>query len=487
MNISGIKACKSGLSHHEDIEKMLSPREINGDRNRHRDLDVNGIDWCQLTLCNAMGFSRFARQCDDKSLNMLFCENVENNHVVSTSDTFVEVTKIKKRNGKSKSNIYNCETKRMTDIKGSLYGLPDALFLTQISNAEKYDSIPNTREKIQIFSARGMFTTSLYTKKIIPDYSDWKFCYRCDTTVDFSRHSPGDYKNILINSKLLCIIAFDTKLSPEFHLSFRRITGGYSNRCSSDLIGPSIDGMTNGQLNCNITTFGISLRNCDVYGMKKRKINIPWPTSTVFDCVLLDINNRYDSGNNIILTLLLICKALLDVDHCFEFITIKIVFSYGYKNFLSCCCQRDTDVSINNNVNLKKTFNKKNQSLLGWNNNTATFNAECIKIDDLSKKNKVGSNRLVIIVVKTVSHHIILYNYDSNNYVILKLNGSINGNINSNKIFPYVCTLYFLHLSCLFFFFVFFFDLLFLCVMHNRTFGQSKQKSGCLWLAQHMN
>ena len=475
MNISGIKACKSGWSHHEDIEKILSSGQINGNKNRHRDLDVNCIDWSQLTLCNAMGFSRFARQSDDKSLNILFCKNVENNHVVSTGDTFVEIKKIKNTNGKnqSQSNIHNCETKRMTEIKGCIYGLPDTLFLTQIFNEEKkYDSITNNTNKIcQIFSARGIFTTSLYTKKIIADCGYWNFCRRCETTIDFSTHSPGDYKNILINSKLLCIIAFDATLSPKFHLSFRRITGGYLNRYSSDLIGPSIDGMTNGKLNCNnidsnvdITQFGFSLRNCDVYGLTKRNSGIP--TGTVFDCVLLDINDRYDSGNNIIVTLLLICKALPDVDHCFEFITIQIVFSYGYKNFLSCCCQRDTNVSINNNVNLKKMFNKKNQSLLGWNNNTATFKAECIKINDESKKSKECTNRLIIIVVKTLSHHIILYNYDLNNYVILKLNCSIKGNINSNKIFPYVCKhCIFLDLSCLFFLvFLFFFDWLLVCV-----------------------
>ena len=92
-------------------------------------------------------------------------------------------------------------------------------------------------------------------------------------------------------------------------------------------------------------------------------------------------------------------------------------------------------------------FNKKNQTLFGWNDKTATFKAECIKIDDESKKNKVGSNsgvdmeynRLVIIVVKTANRHIILYNCDLNSHVILKLNCSINGIVNSNKIFPYVC------------------------------------------------
>ena len=492
MDTSGIKACKSGWSHHEDIEEKLSAGQINSDKSRHT--DVNGIDWCELTLCNAMGFSRFARQCDDKSLNILFCKNVANNHVVSTHDTFVEVKKIQKRNRKSESNIYNSETNRITEIKPCIYGLPDTLFLTQIFNPEKYDRFPNNTKKMcQIFSARGMFTTSLYTKKLIPNYSDWNFCRRCETTIDFSRHSPGDYKHILINSKLLCIIAFDIKTSPQFRLSFRRITGDYLNRYSSDLIGPSNDCMTNGQLNCNnvdsnvdITQFGISLRNCEVFGMPpKRNINNNIPrvslkdlSSTVFDCVLLDINNRCDSGdNNIILTLLLICKALPHVDYCFEFIQLKIVFSYGYKNFLSCFCQRDTNVSINNNVNLKKMFNQKNQSLLGWNNKVTTFKAECIKINDESKKHKVafGSNcgdhmgynrsRLVIIVVKTTSHHIILYNYDLNNYVILKLNCSINGNIYSNKTFPYVCTVnivFFLDLSSFVFLFclIFHFDLL---------------------------
>ena len=446
MDISGVNVRESGWSRHEDIEKKLSQRQTNGDKNGHR--DVHGIvDGCQLILCNAMGFSRLARQCDDKSLNILVCQNVENNndHVLSTDDTFVEVKKIKKS-----KYIYNFETKIMTEIKRCAYGLPDTLFLTQIFNQEKYDSIPNDKQKRhQIFSARGMRTTSLYTKKIIGEYRYWKFCRRCETTFDFSTHSPAAYKNILISSKLLCIVAFDTKLSPTLQLSFRRVTGGYSGQYSSDLIGPSNDcyGIKNSQSNFNnfdMTEFGISLRNCDVFGTSSR-LSLKDLSNTVFDCVLLDTNNynRCDNDKNIILTLLLICKALPHVDYCFEFIKIKIVFSYGYKNLLLCCCQRHSNnVSINNNVNLKKMFNKKNQSPFGWNHKTATFKTECVKIHDASKKNKVDMecNRLVIIVVKTASHHIILHNYDLNDYVILKLNHSVNNiNINSNTMFPYVC------------------------------------------------
>ena len=500
VDISTVKACKSGWSRHEDIEKTLSHRNFDSQTKdmksnyggTNTQTDVNAIDWCQVTLCNAMGFSRLVRQCDDKTLNILVnekldSENGENVHIVSTRDAFVHLTRIKKTTSNKNGNIYNFEGNTMTEIKTCAYGFPDTLFLTQIFNEEKYDSIPNDTKTGQIFSARGMFTTSLYTKKMISDYnySYWTFCRCCDTTIDLSRHSPGDYKNILINSKLLCIIAFDTTLLSTFYLSFRRLTGGYSRRYISDLIGPSNDSMINGQLNrnnsnVNISRFGISLRNRDVFGMGTRietqgrrqgkthgesqaefereaKTNglVPHTTSTpvvaalpsvsledlsstVFDCVLLD--NKCDSGGNIILTLLLICKALPHVDYCFEFNKIKVVFSDGYKNFLSCWSQRDTDVAINNNVSLKKMFNDKNQSLFGWDDKTATFKAECIKIE--SKTNKVGPdieyNSLVIIVVKTANHHIILYNYDLNNYVILKLNCIIN--INSNKIFPFVCT-----------------------------------------------
>ena len=259
------KIWKTKLSHvislddGQIINEMISKY---GDKNRHT--DVNGIDWCQLALCNAMG-----RQCDDKSLNILFCENVENDHVVSTSGTFVEARKIKKR--KRKSNTYNFKTKIITEMKRCPHGLPDTLFLTQIFNESKYDSIPNDhddKKTHQIFSERGMFTTSLYAKKMIPDYSDWKFCCRrCETTIDFSTHSPGDYKNTLINSKLLCVIAFDTTLASKFHLSFGRLTGGYSHKYILGLIGSSNDSMTNGQLT--------SLRNCAVFGTEKRNIQSP--------------------------------------------------------------------------------------------------------------------------------------------------------------------------------------------------------------------
>ena len=85
-----------------------------------------------------------ARQCDDKSLNILFGQNVENenDHVLSTSDTFVEVRKIKKN-----KDICNFETKIMTEIRRCSYGFPDTLFLTQIFNQEKYDRIPNDKKK----------------------------------------------------------------------------------------------------------------------------------------------------------------------------------------------------------------------------------------------------------------------------------------------------------------------------------------------------
>ena len=458
MDISGVKVRKSDWSRHEDIEKKLSARQINSDKNGHQ--DVNCIDWGQLILCNAMGFSRLARQCDDKSLNILVCQNVENNndHVLSTDDTFVEVKKIKKS-----KYIYNFETKIMTEMARCTYGFPDTLFLTQIINQEKYDSIPNDKQKThEIFSTRGMCITSLYTKKMIGEYRYWKFCRHCETAVDCFTHSPAAYKHILINSKLLCIVAFDTKLSPTFQLSFRRLTGdgGYSGQYSSDLIGPSNDSYGINFNNCDMTQFGISLRNCNVFGISSR-FSFKDISNTVFDCVLLDIinYNRCDNNNDIILTLLIICKALPHVDYCFEFIKIKIVFSHGCKNFLLCCCQRDSNnVSINNNVNLKKMFNKKNQSPFGWNHKTATFKTECVKIHNESKKNKVDMkyNRLVIIVIKTASHHIILHNHDLNDYVILKLNHIVNNiNINSNTIFPYVCFYsspwYFLDLPSFFF------------------------------------
>ena len=107
-------------------------------------------------------------------------------------------------------------------------------------------------------------------------------------------------------------------------------------------------------------------------------------------------------------------------------------------NLLSCFCKRDTKkVSINKNFNIKKLFNLKNECLLGWNNKTTGFKTECIKISNLKSKSETKNVlqlqcRLLILVIKTSSHHIILYNYDLNNYVILKLNCIV-----SNKqIFP---------------------------------------------------
>ena len=497
VHISTVKACKKGWVLHEDVEQKISNdrrQPLKQNDEKRTDVDVHVIDWHEVILCNSMGFSRLIRHCDDKSLNILinptlFSENSEKHHIVTNSDSFMEITRIKK----------TFEGSTVTEIRKCAYGLPDSLFLTQIFNEEKYDSIPNDKKTEQIFSARGIFTTSLYTKKLIPKFSMfsdgyWTFCRCCDTTFDFSTHSPGDYKNILINSKLLCIIAFDTQVSPQFHLSFRRLTGGYSRRFRSELIEP----YSNGQLehsNVNITEFGISLRNRDVFGVERTpkiettegtrrrrrtergaearraralaekpcetyrsdqisdytSVSLADLSGVVFDCVLLD--NEYDSNNNIILTLLLICKSLPHVKHCFEFVKIKVVFSNGYENLLSCWCQRDTNVAINNNSNIKKMFNLKNECVLGWNNKTASFKTECVKIGsnrvDGNKSPKFGSvikhNRLLIMVIKTASHHIILYNCDLNNYVILKLNTIVN--VNSNKIFPWVCATHSLYIA----------------------------------------
>ena len=498
-----VKAPKNGWCHHEQVEQKLSISHNShsypqNDTKSNRELpfkkyhdkgpesDVHAIDWKEVILCNSMGFSRLTRHCDDKSLSILlnptlFSENSEKHHFASTSDEFVEHTRINKNQNTENGTFYNIEGKQINEIRKCSYGLPDTLFLTQIFNEEKYNGIPNYKKTEQIFSARGMFTTSLYTKKLVSNFSYWTFCRCCDTTFDFSTHAPGDYKHILINSTLLCVIAFDTTISPHFHLSFRRLEGGYSRRFTSHLITPS-PSPSPSNVN-NVTEFGIVLRNCDVFGVENRSeredlaeetkvsgVTTP-PTAggdqhdgtnvssadlsgLVFDCVLMDIKHGNDSNNNnddnninndrgIIVNLLLICKALPHAKHCFEFIKIKVVFSDGYKNLLSFCCQRDTNIAINNNLDIKKMLNAKNESLFGWNNKTARFKTECVKIESNGAYSKsrnqsvIKHNRMLIMVINTTSHYIILYNYEMNNYAILKLNSIIN--INSNKIFPYVC------------------------------------------------
>ena len=170
---------------------------------------------------------------------------------------------------------------------------------------------------------------------------------------------------------------------------------------------------------------------------------------TVFDCVLLDNgqisnnNNNFNNNNNINVSLLLICKAIPDMKHCFEFIKITLTFSNGYQSLLSCWYQRDNNVSINSNLNLKKIFDSKNECLFGWCNKTIRFKTECIKIKNDQAAD--GYYRLLIIVINTSSHHIILYNCDLNNYIILKLNSM--RNITSNKIFPHVCSFFCMSMS----------------------------------------
>ena len=465
-------------------------------------LDVKIINRNEAILCNSKGFSRFVRHCDDKSLNILanpklFEEKEENNNIVVACDSLVELKNMNKverpRTKYTSDNSgfykYHFEEKAISETRKSSMGFPDSLFLTQIYNQAKYNSVDDCkyRKSKQIFSARGMCTTSLCTRKILPNpnFSYWTYCTRCETVFDTSSHSPGDYKNILIDSKLLCIIGWDKDISRQFNLSFRRLQGGYARQYTSHLIGPNFsndnsNSDNNSQFkNSNVqwTQYGIALSNSKVFGGIAVDTGL---ANTVFDCVLLDYqqtrnnngtseknNNNNESAklndnnnnNNINISLLLVCKALCDEKHCFEFIKIKLTFSDGYKHLLSCVYQRENNVSINNNLKLKKMFNLKSESLFGWDNKTARFKTECVKIKNETKqKRNVLHDRLLIIVVNTSSHHIILYNYDLNNYVILKLNSIINMiNNNSNEIFPYVCCMYHNSFSFFFFLFLFFF------------------------------
>ena len=489
---SGNKLCAG-----QTTQETFSNPWCNMDAYVNANVGVIDVDWDEVILSNSMGFSRLVRYCDDKTLNILFekrkkteKENASDN-IVSTDDSFVKLLSVKKKEcciGGRRGDVYNFQIKVLTDYKKMCgYGYPDSFFLTQIHNKEKCNTLtmPNdTQQYQQIFSARGMYTTSLYTQKITPDCSYWTVCHRCDTTFDVSKHSPGDYKNILINSKLLCIITWDKLISHQFNLSFRRIKGGCLRRYDSYLIESSANliasdfityNNTNYNNNSNVylTEFGISLDNNDVFGCDT--LSLPFNrelSNIVFDCVLLD--NVYDNCNSkSTFTLMLICKALPCMNHLFEFIKIKVTFSNEYKNLLSWWYQRDTNVSINNNINLKKLLNNKNECLLGWNNKTTGFTAECIKINSPKwniNKNNCNDNkhrtsdnvvsgtqkyiRLLIIVIKTFSHHIILYNCDLNNYVILKLNCSVN--VNSNKVFPYVCDLHYCLMHILLFCFVHF-------------------------------
>ena len=543
-----VKPCRIniGLAMHEDTEQESSGNKSCAGQieqetvsnlwcNMDTDVNVNviDVDWEEVILSNSMGFARLVRYCDDKTLNILFEKrkgkgNASNN-IVLTDDSFVELSGVKKQESSfaDGGDVYHFQAKTITDYEKMCDGYPDSFFLTQIYNKENCNSVtmPNDKKQYQqIFSARGMYTTSLHTQKIIPDCSYWTFCRRCDTTFDFSKHSPGDYKNILINSKLLCIIAWDSVISPQFNLSFRRIKGRYLRRYDSYLIRPSanligcdtINNMYtnynntnyNNNSNANLTQFGFSLDNDDVFGFNCELSNV------VFDCVLLD--NVYDNYNNKnTLTLMLICKALPYVNHLFEFIKIKVTFSNEYKNLLSCWYQRDTNVSINNNLNLKRLLNNKNECLLGWNDETTGFKTECIKINS-QKWNKNNCNdrkhrtqdnvvsdtknrtRLLIIVIKTFRHYIILYNCDLNNHVILKLNCI--ANVNTNKLFPYVCVcciivMYRLHFCfvrfCFFRFWAwplcrtefeiacfFFLRVRFECTV-NRMYGQTRQRLAC--------
>ena len=458
-----MKRCRNGWALHEDIEQKLSQNVSYPQNDEKMQTDVKTIDWGEAILCNSMGISRLIRHCDDKSLNILlnptlFSEKWENYNIVSTHNSFVELSSINKNETNGK-NVYNFQEKSLTEMRNCTYGFPDSLFSTQILNEEKYDTIPNDKKTQQIFSARGMFTTSLYTKKWIRDFGYWTFCRQCDTTFDFSTHSPGDYKNILINSKLLFIIAWDAKISPRFHLSFRRLKGGYSRRFTSQWTTPLRNKY--GQLkdsNVNVTEFGISLRNCDIFGLPRAgagagtagtgtgaphqpSVSLADLSSVEFDCVLLDSGFAGDNNNskNIIVTLILVCKALPHASYCFEFVKITVTFSHDYKNLVSCWCQRDTNVAINDNLSVKKMLDVNSECVFGWNNKTAGFNAQCVKIESsmVGDKSLIRYSRLLVIVIKSASHHIILYNYDLNNFVILKLNSIVN--IKSNKIFPYVC------------------------------------------------
>ena len=425
---------------------------------------VNVIDWSEAVLSNSKGFSRLVRHCDDKSLNIVtnpkvFQEKEENHNIVVSRDSFVELEKtnnIKEQqqweNTNNHSDLYYFDGKAISETRKSSMGFPDSLFLTQIYNEEKYE------KSQQIFSSRGMCTASLCTKKIvdreIAHLSYWTYCTRCDTVFDISNHAPGDYKNILIDSKLLCIIGWDKEISRQFNLSFRRLHGSYSRQYSSHLITPDWQSEFKNS-NVEFTQFGISLKNSQVFGRVALDVDL---SNTVFDCVLLDsgqpTNNSNDSNNNnhINVSLLLICKALPDMTHCFEFIKIALTFSDGYKNLLSCCYQRDTNVLINGNVNLKTVLDSKNECLFGWSNKAARFKTECIKIknDQADTSNDDVYNRLLIIVINTSSHHIILYNCDLNNYIILKLNSITNDK--SSKIFPCVC---WVHVNFTYFFIFF--------------------------------
>ena len=381
------------------------------------DFDVNGIDWNEAVLCNSMGFSRFVRDCDDKILNILlnktlFFNNKEekNYNITLTNDSFVQLLKVKNSNNNCNSNeIYNFELKTLNAITIYGNGCPDSLFVTQLYNCDD-----------PIFSARGMLTTSLNSKNI---------------NRGFARYSPGhgDYKNILINDKLLYVIAWDTSVPHQFELSFRRLVQDpadhdpqykYPNarkyEYTSHLITPLNNNSSNNinyynqfmKSNVNITEFGISLCNCFVF--RTQSVSLPDLSTVVFDCVLLGDVCYDNHNNNVTLTLFLVCKALLRVNYCFEFIEIKLTFTNRYKNLLSCWYQHDTNVSINNNLNIQRMFNVKN---------------ECLKI-------------------KTLSHHIILCNRDSNNYVILMLNFIVH-TINSNNLFPFVCVTLFLCSLCI--------------------------------------
>ena len=184
---------QNGRLFHQEIKQKVSRQGISGNHdsenveNEEEDAFpfVKVIDWSEALLSNSKGFSRLVRHCDDKSLNILsnpklFQEKDENPNIVVGCTSFVELSKMKRikrqeeqpqrvqmMEKKNVGGLYNFEGKAISETRKSSMGFPDSLFLTQIYNEEKYDSIddPKYEKSQQIFSSRGMCTTSLCTKK----------------------------------------------------------------------------------------------------------------------------------------------------------------------------------------------------------------------------------------------------------------------------------------------------------------------------------
>lgn len=363
---------------------------------QHNDLnkDMPVIDWNEAILCDSKGFSRLVRHCDEKSLHVMLNSTLlstkqQNHNIVCTHNAFVELTGIKETKN---DGSYNFETKRVTHTNKCNDGFPDSLFLSQIYNEEKYKSSCNLNNKNsnsdissktydQIFTARGMITTSLQTKKVVDDRYYWSLHRRCDSIFDFSTHRPGDYKYVLINSKLFCIISWDSTILNQFYLSFRRLHGGYVRNYTSHLVVLSANFNAlnnNSNVKINIAQYGVSLDNQDVFGVEPSLINL---SSMIFDCLLLNSTREYghdhDCGsistshdnNNIKVTLLLICKAMPDMKNSFEFVKLELTFSDRYKNLLSCICKRVTDGIALGHLNIQTVLGDvKSECPFGWNN-----------------------------------------------------------------------------------------------------------------------